>query len=97
VLLLDGNLGLGGRPVELLRRCAGLLAADGRMLVEAMPPHPGGPVRLEGPPGRSRPFAWSFVEAEALPGLAARAGLRVTGTWRRAGRRFARLERCAMG
>ena len=32
VLLLDGNLGLGGRPLALLRRCAALLADDGRVL-----------------------------------------------------------------
>jgi SAM-dependent methyltransferase len=93
VLLLDGNLGLGGRPLALLRRCAALLADDGRVLVEAMPPRSGGLVRLEGPPGSSRPFPWSFVGLDALPALAARAGLRVAATWHRAGRPFARLER----
>ena len=97
VLLLDGNLGLGGRPLALLRRCAALLADDGRVLVEAMPPRPGGLVRLEGPPGRSRPFPWSFVGLDALPALAARAGLRVAATWHAAGRRFARLERRGVG
>src|ERR1700734_2682302 len=37
VLLADGNIGIGGRPTRLLRRCAKLLAPDGRMLIEAKP------------------------------------------------------------
>lgn len=35
-LLLDGNIGIGGDPVALLRRCAELVRDDdGRILVEA--------------------------------------------------------------
>lgn len=40
-LLLDGNIGIGGRPERLLRRIAGLLSADGRILVEVEPPTSG--------------------------------------------------------
>jgi SAM-dependent methyltransferase len=34
VLLLDGNVGIGGDPVHLVRRCAALLAPGGSLLVE---------------------------------------------------------------
>ena len=33
-LLADGNIGIGGYPDELLRRCARLLAPGGRLLIE---------------------------------------------------------------
>lgn len=33
-LLLDGNIGIGGRPAALLGRIGGLLGPDGRVLVE---------------------------------------------------------------
>src|SRR5579871_6390297 len=35
VLLADGNIGIGGLPARLLRRCAELLSAEGRILIEA--------------------------------------------------------------
>lgn len=38
VLLLDGNVGIGGDPVALLRRCAQLLAPEGRVLIETEAP-----------------------------------------------------------
>ncbi len=38
VLLLDGNVGIGGRPSRLLRRCAELACAGGRIVVELDPP-----------------------------------------------------------
>ena len=37
-LLLDGNIGIGGDPVALLRRVGGLLRAGGAALVEVEPP-----------------------------------------------------------
>lgn len=37
-LLLDGNIGIGGRPHVLLRRVAELLSEDGTVLVELDPP-----------------------------------------------------------
>jgi SAM-dependent methyltransferase len=37
VLLMDGNIGIGGDPTRLLRRVAGLLAAGGRLIVETDP------------------------------------------------------------
>ena len=38
VLLVDGNIGIGGDPGVLLRRCAGLLRRGGTVLVEVDPP-----------------------------------------------------------
>ena len=57
ILLLDGNIGIGGAPVALLRRAGELLAPDGRIVVETDPP--GAPthrvrVRLEAPGARLR-------------------------------------------
>ena len=37
-LLLDGNIGIGGRPAALLRRARELLAPDGAVLAELDPP-----------------------------------------------------------
>src|ERR1700749_4855952 len=37
VLLADGNIGIGGLPARLLRRCAQLLAPGGQILAEAEP------------------------------------------------------------
>lgn len=38
VLLADGNIGIGGDPIALLRRVAELLAFDGNALIELDPP-----------------------------------------------------------
>jgi len=38
VILLDGNIGIGGDPVVLLSRVTELLAADGMAVVEVEPP-----------------------------------------------------------
>ena len=99
ILLLDGNVGIGGRPAGLLRRSLALLAPDGRVLVETLraPLDVPGLVQLEGPAGRSHPFPWSFVAADGLEALAARTGLAVTGSWDCAGRAFAQLEPRAPG
>jgi SAM-dependent methyltransferase len=37
VVLLDGNIGIGGNPMALLRRVHSLLAPHGRVIVEANP------------------------------------------------------------
>jgi hypothetical protein len=38
ILLADGNIGIGGDPARLLRRCRHLLAPDGRVHIEAAAP-----------------------------------------------------------
>jgi SAM-dependent methyltransferase len=94
-LLLDGNIGIGGRPDALLRRLVALLAAGGTVLVELDPPGAGvarGRVRLEAGATVSDWFAWAHVGAEAIAMPARAAGLRVAARWRDQGRWFAALE-----
>ena len=92
VLLLDGNIGIGGDPTVLLTRCATLVASSGVVLVEAhrdigsddlfeaVVLHPEG--------GRSDPFPWAHVGADALERYAADAGLVARRRVRRGGRTF---------
>jgi len=88
VLLADGNLGIGGDPVALLRRVRRLLARDGSVLVELCVREPGlwrGTARIvadDDPHGGvdglgGRPFPWSQVGAVAIAEVAAGAGLTV--------------------
>ena len=90
VLLADGNVGIGGHPVRLLRRCATLLAADGTIELDLEPPGTGVVVelvRLKGSRGhRSEPFRWSWVGVDALLVLAAASDLAVRDIWSVAGR-----------
>ena len=100
VLLADGNVGIGGDPVALLRRCADLLAPDGRILVELDPPGTGlrtDRVRLEHGTRRGSWFDWAHVAADAIEEPAAEAGLSVADTWEREGRSFASLARRKAG
>jgi SAM-dependent methyltransferase len=90
-LLADGNIGIGGFPDELLRRCARLLAPGGRLLVEAE--HDDIDERmtawLEHADGRRGPvFPWARLGVSALVKLAAAAGLHVREEWAQAGRVF---------
>jgi SAM-dependent methyltransferase len=94
-LLLDGNIGIGGRPVALLRRVGELLAGDGQVLCELE--RPGSASRceliaLEDSEGvRSSWFAWARLSVDEIHGISARAGFVVEETWEDAGRWFARL------
>jgi SAM-dependent methyltransferase len=96
VLLLDGNVGIGGDAPALLRRVAQLLRPDGRVVVELDPPHLEGrvtDVRMEGAAGLSEPFRWGRLGvAEAEP-VAREAGFRLRDRWEAAGRGFCCLER----
>ena len=94
-LLLDGNIGIGGAPVRLLRRVAGLLGAGGEALVELDAPDvPSGAtlVRLERGARHSDWFPWARVSANAIVPVAAGAGFRVSEVHTAAGRWFARLR-----
>jgi SAM-dependent methyltransferase len=95
-LLLDGNIGIGGRPVALLARLALLLRSDGLVLVE-LDPH-GTPsettlMRLEADGVVSDWFHWAHVSADAIGAHALAAGLAVKETWEVEGRWFACLAR----
>ena len=91
VLLADGNIGIGGQPARLLRRCAQLLAPDGRILIEAEPGNVDEQLTgwLEHPDGRRGPvFPWARMGTGALLRAAADASLYVIGQWRHSDRAF---------
>jgi SAM-dependent methyltransferase len=95
LLLIDGNIGIGGDPRRLLHRCRQLIRTDGDILVELEPPgtpswH--GPVALAVGTDVSELFDWAAVAADDLAVLATAVGLAVTETWTEANRWFARLE-----
>lgn len=96
VLLLDGNIGMGGCPIGLLSRVATVLAADGVALVELDPPgtpEERRPVRIELEDRASAWFHWGTLPADRLGAVADRAGFSVAETWSAGGRWFAELER----
>ena len=93
-LLIDGNIGIGGDPVRLLRRCRELTSHGGDVLVETDPPGHGswrGQLALRDGSHQTTPFAWAFVDADDLFRLARQAALNVAETWTEADRWFARL------
>lgn len=94
VLLVDGNVGIGGDPIRLLGRVAALLAPGGVAIVEAEERIVTriGSARLhtDGAPGPWFPWAW--VAARDLPGLAREAGLELDRWERPEGRWMARLR-----
>ncbi len=95
-LLLDGNIGIGGAPRELLGRVGGLLAQTGIVLVEVEGPGvPTGTlrVRLESEQTRSQWFPWARMSVEELPELVAAAGFDLREQWHAGGRWFATLQR----
>jgi len=94
VVLADGNIGIGGDPVALLRRCRDLLSRDGTVLLE-LEPGVGlwqGAAHLvseesdrPGPGHEDLPddlagtwFPWAVLGPEAVDEVATAAGLRVT-------------------
>jgi SAM-dependent methyltransferase len=95
LLLADGNIGIGGDPAALLRRCRELLGADGRLHAELSPEGSrswAGQASLRTATSPSSvTFRWAEVTVEDLEALAASSALRVTETWREAGRWFATL------
>jgi SAM-dependent methyltransferase len=106
LLLADGNVGIGGAPRRLLRRCRELLAPDGAVHVEVTGPgtrswvgrvrlqYRDGPVRLRYRDGASSdPFNWASVGVDDIARVAAGAGLKVHDTWTEADRWFASLRR----
>lgn len=95
VLLLDGNIGIGGDPVALLQRVRRLLHRTGTVLAELEPMSvPRGPrfVRFEidGVPGPW--FKWARVTVTELASIASPSGFVPVYTWCHRGRWFARLE-----
>jgi SAM-dependent methyltransferase len=82
VLLIDGNVGIGGDPVALLARAAGLVRPGGHVVAEVEPPGATTrtmTARLESSRGVSPWFAWATVGADQFDRLAVAAGLRAVG------------------
>jgi hypothetical protein len=93
-LLADGNIGIGGDPVRLLRRVAQLLNDSGRVIVDLA--SPGGPVRihrigLRVGGARTAPFPWAVVPADQIELLAEASALRTLDILEHQGRWFAEL------
>lgn len=98
VLLADGNIGIGGDPATLLRRCAGLLRPGGSVLAEVEPPGSAlwrgrAQVQHRRTCAELGPwFPWAVVDLDELRRLTTRSGLRIGA--RHLGRRcFAELRR----
>jgi len=95
VLLIDGNIGIGGDPVALLRRVAELLGPLGKALVEVQPP--GSPLRRERVRLRAAGkigawFPWAYVGRDQIAEVAASAGLAAAESWSAHGRWFTSLQ-----
>jgi len=96
VLLIDGNIGIGGSPVHLLRQCAKLLRANGTLIAELGPPGSRTwrrRVQLHHNGTTTPPFPWAAVAIDDLAPLASRAGLAVVDRRSEANRWFACLTR----
>jgi SAM-dependent methyltransferase len=98
VLLMDGNIGIGGAPDVLLRRCAELVRPEGLVLVEVDPDDyldDLAPIVLRSDSGRrSRPLPWARVGSRAVLRHALAADLLATEDWRAEGRAFLAFRRC---
>jgi SAM-dependent methyltransferase len=83
-LLLDGNIGIGGDPIALLRRVGVLIRRGGTVLVEVEPTWDPGrvvDVRLSHEGVLSPVFPWALVSAGDIADAAASAGLVVDDSW----------------
>lgn len=97
VLLIDGNIGIGGDPIRLLHRANRLVSRCGSVLVELAAPGVGAwsaPVRLTDGVRRSEHFHWAVVGVDDLADLAEAAALRIADLWQETGRWFAELSAC---
>ncbi len=96
VLLLDGNVGIGGDPAALLARVRDLVRPGGRLLAEAAPYDVDErlTVRVEDADGRhGPPFPWARLGTTALLYAACSSGWVLTGRWTAGGRPFVELHR----
>jgi SAM-dependent methyltransferase len=96
VLLLDGNIGIGGDPVALLDRVHRLLRQGGTALVELESPAVRGAPQLvrfevDGVPGPW--FRWSRVTIDDLDTIARASSFAPARTWCDGRRWFAQLRR----
>ncbi len=93
-LLLDGNIGIGGAPFELLARVGSLLRPDGVILVEVEGPNIRAhtlKVRLIADGASTHRFPWARLGIEDLGAIATHAGFVVSEHWKAGSRWFASL------
>ncbi|MFF2202287.1 class I SAM-dependent methyltransferase [Streptomyces sp. NPDC058145] len=96
LLLIDGNIGIGGDPHSLLHRCSGLIAPSGHLVIEVDPQDVDELciARLENLQGHTGPsFRWARLGRRALRRLAEDLALSITDQWSSGHRRFAALAR----
>ncbi|MFD9499305.1 class I SAM-dependent methyltransferase [Streptomyces sp. NPDC060035] len=99
VLLVDGNIGIGGDPRHLLCRTADLLAPGGLLIAETTPQDIDERVRVhldDGRPSGSGPaasFPWARLGTPALLRYARPHGLHSVDQWDADGRAFVSLRR----
>lgn len=109
LLLLDGNIGIGGDPAALLDRAADLLGTGGLLIAETAPVDVDERVRVRlddgrgGPLGESsptavrgtaaEPFPWARIGTPALLRHARACGWRTADQWGAEGRTFVSLRR----
>lgn len=96
VLLADGNIGIGGDPLALLRRCRELVRPGAVALVETSPDDSVDlrtTMTLHEPHGRhSAPIRWAVIGTSPLIRLAGSAGFVAIEDWRVDGRAFVALR-----
>ncbi|MFJ4361194.1 class I SAM-dependent methyltransferase [Streptomyces massasporeus] len=94
VLLMDGNIGIGGDPDALLERVAGLLRPGGLLIAETAPADVDERVRVhitDAHATSGAPFPWARLGTRALLRYA-RGHWEPDGQWTAGGRRFAALR-----
>ncbi|MGW7510221.1 class I SAM-dependent methyltransferase [Streptomyces massasporeus] len=94
VLLMDGNIGIGGDPSALLERVAGLLRPGGLLIAETAPADVDERVRVhitDAHATSGAPFPWARLGTRALFRYA-RGHWEPDGQWTAGGRRFAALR-----
>ncbi|MEU2060576.1 class I SAM-dependent methyltransferase [Streptomyces sp. NPDC013455] len=97
VLLMDGNIGIGGDPGALLDRVARLLSPGGLLIAETAAVDVDELSEVEvvdhtGARAGGGAFPWARLGTPALLRYAGRAGWRSVGQWAAGGRRFAALR-----
>ncbi len=94
VLLMDGNIGIGGDPSALLERVTGLLRPGGLLIAETAPEEVDERVRVHITDAHTTagdPFPWARLGTRALLRYA-RGRWERDGQWTAGGRRFAALR-----
>jgi SAM-dependent methyltransferase len=97
VLLMDGNIGIGGDPSALLARVAALLAPGGLLIAETARADVDERVHVQvvddtGGHAPGRPFPWARIGTRALLRRTAAGNWQAAAQWTSGGRRFVALR-----